>query len=159
MVPGEDAEQERLAALASLQTRMIRRAMEFPGLRRFTYSTCSVHNEENEHVVIAALESDEAKHGGWRLAERARVLPTWPHRGRPEACRAEAAECMVRCPPGGIVECAPGEVHTEASIGFFVCCFERGAPDAGASRKRMKKRKKQRTDSGPPGAVKQIKEH
>ncbi|WFD36191.1 25S rRNA (cytosine(2278)-C(5))-methyltransferase [Malassezia cuniculi] len=94
VVPGEKAEKDRLAALAALQTRMIRRAMEFPGLTRFTYSTCSVHDEENEHVVVAALESDEAVKGGWQLAPREQVLPTWPHRGRGEACTPEMAECM-----------------------------------------------------------------
>ncbi|WFC93886.1 25S rRNA (cytosine(2278)-C(5))-methyltransferase [Malassezia brasiliensis] len=40
----------RLANLASLQEHMIRHAMTFPGLKRFTYSTCSIHEEENEAV-------------------------------------------------------------------------------------------------------------
>lgn len=127
VVPGEARVAERLSALAALQTRMIVHAMEFPALTRFTYSTCSVHAAEDEHVVAAALDSPVARARGWRLAPRAEVLPTWPHRGRAdEAPAAALADCMVRCMPGGAAACAPGAVHTEASIGFFVCCFVRG---------------------------------
>lgn len=126
VVPGEVRVAERLSALAALQTRMIVHAMEFPALRRFTYSTCSVHAAEDERVVAAALDSPVARARGWRLAPRTEVLPTWPLRGRAdEAPAAALADCMVRCMPGGAVECAPGAVHTEASIGFFVCCFVR----------------------------------
>jgi len=139
IVPDERrANSHRLAALAALQQRMIRHAMTFPHLVRFTYSTCSVHEEENEQVVAAALASPEAAAGGWRLAPRADVLPTWPVRGRPEACDAALAECMVRCTPGGCSECAEGVVSAEATNGFFVACFVRhgaaGRPSVDAKR-------------------------
>lgn len=126
----------RLANLASLQEHMIRHAMTFPGLERFTYSTCSIHEEENEAVVCKVLASDEAKQGRWRLAPRSDVLPTWPERGRPAACGGDEvrAESMVRCTPGGAVDVPPGTVHVEASNGFFVCCFVR-APSEPAKKK------------------------
>lgn len=136
----------RLANLAALQQRMIRHAMSFASLERFTYSTCSVHEEENEHVVLAVLSSPEAKEGGWMLASRADVLPSWPERGRLEACggNKDVAECLVRCTPGGLKECEEGAVNTEATNGFFVCCFvrnrsaKRSAPEATRTKKRTK---------------------
>lgn len=131
--PGQ-ALASRLASLASLQQRMIKHAMKFPSLQRFTYSTCSVHAEENEHVVKAVLASPEAVEGDWTLAPRSDVLPTWPHRGQPEACDGDEdmAQCLVRCTPGGTVACAESDVHRDATNGFFVCCFVRRANTAEA---------------------------
>ena len=80
---------------------------------------------------------------GWKVVAtmrtpRADVLPTWPVRGRPEACDAALAECMVRCTPGGCSECAEGVVSAEATNGFFVACFVRhgaaGRPSVDAKR-------------------------
>ena len=48
------------------------------------YSTCSIHAVENEKVVSAALRSEEAIKGGYKLAHRADVLPKWPRRGNIE---------------------------------------------------------------------------
>ncbi|WFD31520.1 25S rRNA (cytosine(2278)-C(5))-methyltransferase [Malassezia sp. CBS 17886] len=117
----------RLSSLAALQERMVCHAMTFPELRRFTYSTCSIHKEENEYVVCKALSSEEAKDGRWMLAPRADVLPTWPERGHVDACGGDEriAESMVRCTPGGRTACDEGVVLTEATNGFFVCCFVR----------------------------------
>ena len=132
------AEQTRLASLASLQQRMIRHAMTFPHLERFTYSTCSIHPEENEHVVMQVLASEEAQQGAWTLAPRAEVLPTWPERGQPEACGGDesVAQCLVRCTPGGTSECSTSAVHRMASNGFFVCCFVRRTASRPAKRAR-----------------------
>ena len=132
------AEQTRLASLASLQQRMIRHAMTFPHLERFTYSTCSIHPEENEHVVMQVLASEEAQQGAWTLAPRAEVLPTWPERGQPEACGGDesVAQCLVRCTPGGTSECSASAVHRMASNGFFVCCFVRRTASRPAKRAR-----------------------
>lgn len=137
----------RLASLAGLQTNMIRHAMTFPGLARFTYSTCSIHEEENEAVVQQVLESDEAKAGRWRLVPRDCVLPSWPERGRPDACGGDEAmaAAMVRCTPGGLIDLPEGTVHANATNGFFVCCFEREpkrtASEDGTQKKKKKKRK------------------
>jgi putative methyltransferase len=54
---GELADQEmakdtkRLWNLEALQRRMLVHAMSFPAVQRIVYSTCSVHEEENESVV------------------------------------------------------------------------------------------------------------
>jgi len=130
VIPGDgqsDPISLRLSNLAALQLRMIRHAMSFPSLERFTYSTCSINEEENEQVVLAALASAEAKDGGWSLAPRDDVLPFWQERGRLEACDGNqaVAESLVRCTPGGLKECDEGTVHVEATNGFFVCCFVR----------------------------------
>ncbi|WFC98291.1 25S rRNA (cytosine(2278)-C(5))-methyltransferase [Malassezia yamatoensis] len=117
----------RLASLASLQEHMIRHAMKFPNLKRFTYSTCSIHEEENEKVVIKVLASEEARNGGWKLASRDEVLPSWPERGHASACKGDLqiANALVRCTPGGTLDTPPNSVHDGATNGFFVCCFVR----------------------------------
>ncbi|KAK0568978.1 hypothetical protein OC861_001415 [Tilletia horrida] len=125
----------RLAALSAFQLTMIKHAMQFPRLQRVVYSTCSIHAEEDEHVVLAALGSEEAKRGGWKLMSRKQVLPDWPIRGRPEECNSdtEIADSVIRCVPGGdegrVEGVEPGSVHVEASNGFFVAGFERSLED------------------------------
>lgn len=52
-------------------------------VKRVVYSTCSIHAEEDEHVIMKALASKEAKARGWTLAPRSEVLPAWERRGRP----------------------------------------------------------------------------
>ena len=51
----EDTKAERLASLAEFQTTAILHAMKFPRVERISYSTCSVHREENEDVVATVL--------------------------------------------------------------------------------------------------------
>lgn len=51
-----------------------------PSIAKIVYSTCSVHSEENEHVVHRALASPEVT-GSFRLAPRSMVLPEWLRRG------------------------------------------------------------------------------
>ena len=64
---------------------MIQHSMRFPSVQKIVYSTCSIHAVENEHVVFAALKSQQAIEGGFALAQRTRVIPTWPRRGLEEA--------------------------------------------------------------------------
>ncbi|KAI0050443.1 S-adenosyl-L-methionine-dependent methyltransferase, partial [Auriscalpium vulgare] len=114
----DDQLEERLNKLASFQLMMIRHAMKYPGVEKIVYSTCSVHATENEHVVRAAAASEEAVLGGFTLATREHVLPSWHRRGLPEILSNEAeADGMVRCSPG-----------EDATNGFFVSCFLRSRP-------------------------------
>lgn len=47
------------------------------GLEKLVYSTCSIHQGENEAVVQKVL----AAQNRFILAPRSLVLPTWPRRG------------------------------------------------------------------------------
>lgn len=120
-----------------------------PSLRRLTYSTCSIHAEENEHVVLKALQSEEARSQvdsssptsrskqerftSWRIAPRSEVIPTWSTRGIPKECNQDQAlaDSLLRSVPGGDTEnhglesLAEGEAHREACNGFFLALFVR----------------------------------
>ena len=82
--------QTRLSNLSSFQLRLLQRAMSFPSATRITYSTCSIHAEENEHVVVRALLSDIALERGWRIMKRSEQVEgmrKWHRRGWTGACR------------------------------------------------------------------------
>lgn len=57
---GDDTDvidEERLERLAALQIRMVTYALsQFSKVKRVTYSTCSIHSQENEQVVEAILD-------------------------------------------------------------------------------------------------------
>jgi hypothetical protein len=63
--------------------------------KRIVYSTCSIHPEEDEQVVLSALKSPLAKTHSWGLAPRSAVLPTWERRGRPEEMDDDARESYI----------------------------------------------------------------
>ncbi|XP_066492598.1 28S rRNA (cytosine-C(5))-methyltransferase [Tiliqua scincoides] len=104
---------ERLQALARFQRKMVAHALRFPALQRLVYSTCSVHQEENEDVVRDVLQQWGED---FRLVE---VLPSWPQRG---LATFPEAKCCLRA--------APEETLTN---GFFVAVLERRHPNPGVS--------------------------
>ncbi|NXI40826.1 NSUN5 methyltransferase, partial [Galbula dea] len=96
---------ERLQALASFQRKVLSHALSFPALQRLVYSTCSLHQEENEDVVCAVLQ----EHGSaFRLVN---IFPSWPCRGLPAFPGAE--NCL---------RASPADTLTQ---GFFVAVLER----------------------------------
>ncbi|KKA28082.1 hypothetical protein TD95_003607 [Thielaviopsis punctulata] len=110
----------RLRALAAFQTKIVLHALQFPAARRVTYSTCSVHAEENEGVVLAVLASEEARRGGWRMLKReeqVRGMREWPVRGEVAAAEGdeEVAQACVRAYKG----------DGRGVMGFFVAGFVR----------------------------------
>ncbi|SPO30471.1 uncharacterized protein UTRI_06401 [Ustilago trichophora] len=126
--------ERRLKQLSEFQLLMIRHAFKFPSLRKVVYSTCSIHPQENEEVVIRALDTEEAKQYGWTLAPRKMVIPSWPVRGDKETCiklagkqtGEKVADSVIRCKPGGMGE--GDKPHVESCNGFFVACFIKGHP-------------------------------
>ncbi|KAF1954791.1 NOL1/NOP2/Sun domain family [Byssothecium circinans] len=121
---------ERLVALSTFQLRILTHAMSFPNACRITYSTCSVHFEENECVVVRALASPVAKEGGWRMLKRGEQvvgLKVWQRRGvwedgklegnveLDDVQRQEVCDACIRCEKG----------TEEGTMGFFVAAFVR----------------------------------
>ncbi|KAL8771794.1 MAG: hypothetical protein Q9203_004843 [Teloschistes exilis] len=131
---GDTELSSRLRALSAFQLRLLLHSFGFPNARKISYSTCSIHAEENEYVVIAALKSEDAKEHGWRLLrrdEQVEGMKSWHRRGDIDACRdvspgnhslnpEDIAEACIRC-----------EVGTEEGTqGFFVAAFSRPVEDS-----------------------------
>ncbi|KAH7041324.1 NOL1/NOP2/sun domain protein [Microdochium trichocladiopsis] len=84
VISSEQELQKRLESLSGFQLVLILHALEFPAARRVTYSTCSVHREENEDVVHKVLQSEVARRRGWRVMrrdEQVMGMREWPVRG------------------------------------------------------------------------------
>ena len=85
----------------------MKHALLLPSLQRLVYSTCSVHERENEAVVAAVLP--EAQRLGFHLVN---PFPQWHRRGI--AGSVEGAEKLVRVDP-----------YEDETDGFFIAVFER----------------------------------
>ncbi|KAI9275408.1 S-adenosyl-L-methionine-dependent methyltransferase [Sporodiniella umbellata] len=107
-----EPQEERLKKLSEFQISIIEHALKFPKAKRVVYSTCSIHAQENEHVVKTILENNPE----FELATRDSVLPTWERRGIPEEIEdnKDLADCVVRTIP-----------EKDLTNGFFVSCFVR----------------------------------
>ncbi|RYP06240.1 hypothetical protein DL764_003254 [Monosporascus ibericus] len=115
----------RLEALSSFQLKLLLHALEFPAATKVTYSTCSVHAEENEQVVLRALQSEVGRRRGWRILKRdeqVRGLREWPVRGTVDASNGdtEVADACIRS----------YKDDGRGVMGFFVAGFVRDAPEA-----------------------------
>ncbi|KDO73576.1 hypothetical protein CISIN_1g0135151mg, partial [Citrus sinensis] len=51
----DPTEMERLNKLSAFQKKALRHALSFPGVERVVYSTCSIHQVENEDVIKSVL--------------------------------------------------------------------------------------------------------
>jgi len=120
---GDDKGTRRVQSLANFQLTILKHAMSFPNVERIVYSTCSVHDEENEAVVSTALEEhaaqaeEEGVEDGdrWTLASPV-CLEHWERRGRAVAgLTEEQARCLVRC----------DGLDGDETNGFFVSLFVR----------------------------------
>lgn len=116
----------RLAKLSSFQFQVVKHAMSFPDAKRLVYSTCSIHAEENERVVIDLLLDEDVKKGGWKVASRDSVIPNWPRRGLVEefkdVFRDSVSDEECKRMADGCIRVAP---RVDGGIGFFAVCFER----------------------------------
>lgn len=138
----EEREREKVKQLAEEQLELLVHALtQFPKCKRVVYSTCSIHQAENENVVLAALDralkhknnksSRYNKKEPWRVT---RIMPsTWATRGRfietsddettqfvidnlpfSKEEREEISSCCIRCDP-----------FDDKTSGFFVARFDR----------------------------------
>jgi len=94
--------------------------MKFPGLRRLVYSTCSIHETENENVIIQALKSP-GNTANFHIADKASVIPSWHRRGL--VSDEYATDSFIRSLP------------EDGMNGFFVACLERREPVLNLKRK------------------------
>merc|ERR1712176_1057024 len=90
------------------QRELLQHAMSFENVQRIVYSTCSVHEEENEKVVEWALEQCRGQFVVKTVFEK------WTGRG-------------VGSYPFGESVVRVGNGNEENLQGFFVACFERNA--------------------------------
>ncbi|XP_061193726.1 28S rRNA (cytosine-C(5))-methyltransferase-like [Saccostrea echinata] len=110
--------QHRLDQLHKLQAKILRHAFSFPNVKKIVYSTCSVHEEENEQVCEEIYN---------RFKERfkiQKVMKDWPERGREGYQKSD--HYLRACPDRTLTN------------GFFVAHFKR----------RKNKEKKTSEDSG-----------
>ncbi|KIH89395.1 methyltransferase [Sporothrix brasiliensis 5110] len=136
----KDNPKARLAALASFQLAILLHACSFPSAQRVTYSTCSVHAEENEQVVVRALRAlRRAEAGRWRLLrrdEQVAGMQAWPVRGDPKGAenvaRTEDDDDDQDEDAAALAEaCIRSYANDDRGVmGFFVAAFVRD--EAGA---------------------------
>ncbi|XP_073146702.1 25S rRNA (cytosine-C(5))-methyltransferase NSUN5 isoform X1 [Henckelia pumila] len=100
-----DDEIKRLRKLAGFQKRVLEHALSFPAVERIVYSTCSIHQIENEDIISSVLHL--ASSHGFQLET---VLPQWPRRGLPTF---DGSEHLLRTD------------LVEDKEGFFIALFVR----------------------------------
>lgn len=94
---------QRVKKLAAFQSKALAHALSFPAVERVVYSTCSIHQAENEDVINTVLPLATSLN-----FELATPFPKWPHRGLPVF---EGAEHLLRTDPA------------EDTEGFFIALF------------------------------------
>jgi putative methyltransferase len=97
----------RLLKLQEFQLAALRKAAQFPSLEVIVYSTCSIHQLENEDVVYKFL----AENSEWDVEPPGR-FKDWKRRGFSiDSLPIELSESLIRCEP------------IDGLNGFFVALF------------------------------------
>ncbi|KAK9683899.1 hypothetical protein RND81_10G173400 [Saponaria officinalis] len=104
-----DSDIFRLTKLAAFQKKALEHALSFPSVERIVYSTCSIHQIENEDVVKSVLPL--ALKNGFQLDT---PFPQFPRRGLPVF---EGSEHLLRMDP------------VEDKEGFFIALFVKKSID------------------------------
>ncbi|XP_050411585.1 28S rRNA (cytosine-C(5))-methyltransferase [Patella vulgata] len=94
---------KRLRKLSRFQSLLLQHALSFPSAKRVVYSTCSVHEEENEQVVEEVSQKFQDR---FQLEY---ILPEWTMRGR------DGYNCSKFC--------LRLDTNQHFTNGFFVACF------------------------------------
>ena len=118
-------EELRVKKVAEFQKIALLHAMSFHHVERIVYSTCSIHDEENEIVVATALHDHNKKSNDskkWKLVPPS-ALNGWSRRGHSDIELSdnsmEWTEKEAKC-------CIRVDGHKgDQTNGFFVACFER----------------------------------
>jgi 25S rRNA (cytosine2278-C5)-methyltransferase len=102
-------EDDRLSRLQQMQLSVVRKAMSFPTVCNVVYSTCSIHDKENEDVVAEVLISNP----DWTVVSPP-TFSEWPRRGHDhENLTQTQSQALIRCLP------------QDGLNGFFVANFVR----------------------------------
>ena len=113
-------DEKRLWNLEALQRRMITHAMSFKNVKRIVYSTCSIHEEENENVVRYALKNSNGKFKLVNILEN-----TWKY-GR-GICKNDHERDELH-----LDYCIRTSFENNFTNGFFISLFENTElPDEG----------------------------
>nr|GLL49394.1 probable 28S rRNA (cytosine-C(5))-methyltransferase [Ipomoea trifida] len=110
---------DRLQKLANFQKRVLEHALRFPAVERIVYSTCSIHQIENEDVINSLLPL--ATSHGFQLEK---VFPQWPRRGFPVMV---GSENLLRTD------------LVKDKEGFFIALFSREGKDRSVKSMRMER--------------------
>ncbi|XP_038060724.1 28S rRNA (cytosine-C(5))-methyltransferase-like [Patiria miniata] len=143
---------ERLEGLAAIQAKLLGHALSFPHVERVVYSTCSVHQTENERVVLQVLASRTN-------FELELALPTWKNRGICVVDDNVPMETSLKTGSPDVSACLRAVPKEDCTNGFFVAVLKRKIMSAkqeqtrkdteplknGRKRNRNKRRKNQTT--------------
>lgn len=115
----KEKDNERIESLSNFQLLALKHAMSFPKVDRIVYSTCSVHQRENEDVVAAAMqeanEEIEDESNVWTLVAPV-GLKDWKRRGiKNDDLTEDQSNCLIRV----------NGLDGDETNGFFVSYFER----------------------------------
>ena len=142
----DDETQQRLQSLSSFQRKALLHAMSFPSVDRIVYSTCSIHEEENEQVVAHVLHETPGGRDQWQVVAP-KCLSDWKRRGLPILntstsvsedngdgnkiyLTVKEASCLIRAD------------KDDETNGFFVCCLQRKKLSTTKSKSKSRKKGK-----------------
>ena len=98
--------ESRLNSLMNFQAMLLNHALTFPNVKKVVYSTCSVHEQENESVIRDVLFKNQA-------FDLQKVFPNIPSRGlNKEGINDFDMSCCLRLNPS-----------KDLTNGFFVACL------------------------------------